>query len=78
MGTSSAAAICCKVLTLGEVLPFSIKLNVLTFSPLRSASARIERWRSFRSARKRWPTWISGTTPARDLPEARVRRTVLR
>jgi len=27
MGTSSAAAICCKVLTLGEVLPFSIRLK---------------------------------------------------
>ena len=42
MGTSSALASCCSVLTLGEDLPFSIKLRVLTFNPLSSASERME------------------------------------
>ena len=46
IGSSSAAATCCKVLTLGEVLPFSIRLRVLTLSPLCSAKARMERPRS--------------------------------
>src|SRR3974390_3660921 len=71
MGTCNAAAICCKVLTLGEVLPFSIRLKVLTFRPLRSASARMDKFRSFRNSRKRWPTFTSGTVLVRVLLEER-------
>src|SRR5512143_605163 len=67
MGTSNAAAICCRVLTLGEVLPFSIRLKVLTFKPLRSASARMERSRSFRSSRNRRPTLTSELVDERAL-----------
>src|SRR5512136_2645318 len=78
MGTSNAAAICCKVLTLGEVLPFSIRLKVLTFSPLRSASARMDRPHSSRKSRKRWPTLTSGKVLAPVLPDERVGRTTLR
>jgi len=78
MGASSAAAICCNVLTLGDVLPFPIRLKVLTFSPLRSASAQIDRLRSSRSSRRRWPTLTSGTTLACVLPAERIWRRVLR
>jgi hypothetical protein len=48
------------VLTLGEVLPFSIMLKVLIATPLFSAKFRMDRPRSLRNARRRRPTFISG------------------
>jgi len=56
MGTSNARANCCNVLTEGEDFPFSNKLNVLIFKPLRSAKARNERQRLLRNSRSFLPT----------------------
>ena len=56
MGTCRALASCSSVLTLGEVLPFSIRLRVLKFRPLFSARVRMDSLRSRRSCRRLRPT----------------------
>lgn len=55
----SAVDNCWSVLTEGEVLPFSIRLSVLIFSPLISERVFREKSLSLRINRNRFPTLSS-------------------